>query len=243
METKEKLYSIRWCIMQELKKNPDSENLKDAIKIVSDLIGEAVPDISPGEVKPIVKGKTLGIVIGHTKGAGGAYSSTLKTNEYDLHTIIAAKCKAYGEKVGLNVIVETRDVGGVPGAYKRLLAQKPDACLELHFNAGGGEGTEVLFSDSFDKAGVNEAVFAGIILKKMIAAFGTKNRGLKRFAGSSGRGYQNVAQTTNVPSILTEAFFGDSKVDCAKVSGKYDDYARALVDGFAEFVREKKEKV
>lgn len=235
---KEKLYSIRWAITQALNKQPDDGYLKDAILLVSELIGDSVPDIKPVEVKPIVKGKTLGVVIGHVKGAGGAYAPTLKTNEYDLHTIIASKMKEYGGKIGLNVLVETRDVGGVPGAYQRLLAKKPDACLELHFNSGGGQGAEVLFSDTYDKAGINEAMFAGIVLKKMTSYLGLKSRGLKRFPGREGRGYQNVAQTTSIPSILTECFFGDSVSDCALIKNNYDTYAKCLVDGFAEFMKE-----
>lgn len=237
---KDKLYTIRWALTQELKKNPDSGNLKDAILLVSELIGDSAPPIKPIEVKPIVKGKTLGVVIGHTKGAGGAYAPTLKTNEYDLHIIIAKLMQDYGAKIGMNVIVETRDIGGVPGAYKRLLAKNPDACLELHFNSGGGQGAEVLFSDTYDKAGINEALFASLVLKKMTSYLGLKSRGLKRFPAREGRGYQNVAQTTNTPSILTECFFGDSASDCALIKGNYDKYAQALVDGFAEFVKEVK---
>lgn len=156
----------------------------------------------------------LGIIIGHTRKAKGAYSKTLGQSEYEYNSELAELMVKHSGTFGIDVLIETRDVGGIAGAYARMLKRKPAAIIELHFNAATAlaTGTETLYADSKDMAGVREVILAKMVNDAMVKALGLKDRGIKKLM-PGGRGYGNVAQTKNIPSILIEPFFGSNAKD------------------------------
>lgn len=91
-----------------------------------------------------------------------------------------------------------------------------DVVVQIHFNAGGGVGTEVLYTSSKGK------VFAERVVKELSKHF--KNRGAKK------RTDLYWLNNTKAPSILIEICFVDSKSD----TDYYKSNKRAIAKSIAE---------
>jgi hypothetical protein len=78
--------------------------------------------------------KRLGVVIGHTKASQGAVG-LFKQSEYVWNGHLAELMQLICSTAGIKMNTERRDIGGVVGAYKSMMAWKPDAIMELHFNS------------------------------------------------------------------------------------------------------------
>lgn len=178
----------------------------------------------------------LAVIIGHTKRAQGANSKILGS-EYVYNTDLAHRIQKYAEGEGVQVSIFTRDKGGISGAFKAALATKPHAIMELHYNAFNGKasGSEVLFSDNFDKAGVKELALAHLVSRAMASALGITNRGVKEIAKRGERGFHNLAQTTHVPGILLESGFGDNPNDAGRMKARKWQLAKSIVDAFLKW--------
>lgn len=246
-EIRDQYYTLRWYAKEIEKRSTEKkvqDLAKDMILQITKLLGEKIasePSEIPKPKAPVsgktpLKGKHISLVVGHTAKAGGAYSSYLKQNEYVYNSDLTKRTKAIVESLGGTCSIHFRDVGGVAGAYKAALAHKNLLCvIEYHFNAANGKatGSEVLFADSYDKAGLDELNLAQIVSASMANALSIKNRGAKRLAkGKSERGLQNVSQSTNIACILLETGFGDNdKIDAPAMGKKREALAKSIVDG------------
>lgn len=88
--------------------------------------------------------------------------------------------------------------------------------ISVHLNAGGGTGTEVLYTSSKGKP------YAEKVSKAIANSLGLKNRGAKK------RDNLYVLNHTNAPAILIECCFVDNKTDKAKWN--VDKCAKAAVE-------------
>ena len=86
-------------------------------------------------------------------------------------------------------------------AYARIDAWQPEAILELHFNAGGGTGTEMLYWHS-SSAG---SKLAGAVQDAVVGELGLYSRGLRPRADGE-RGSTSL-KASRYPTILCEPFF------------------------------------
>lgn len=236
-ETRDLLYTTRWAI-----KN-DHKDL--ALEKISEALGETKPvKRTPSGEKP-----KLAVVVGHTKRAGGAWAKApISKNEYDFNTEIAELMKKYADEYGIEVVVITRDKGGLRGAYQRVrewfgkkyevydevnnLEGENNCSIELHFNAAtpAATGTETLY-DNDPK--INKT-FAKMINDEMVNTLRLRDRGIKlRVRGN--RGHYNL-HLCEYPSCIVEPFFGSNKNDCARAFDKKEDYAKSLVRGAAKFL-------
>lgn len=173
----------------------------------------------------------IGIIVGHTKKAQGAYSKTLGESEYVYNFGLAELIRARAESLGDQVKIEKRDDGGISGAFKRILAWKPDCVIELHFNAANGKatGSECLFSDNYDKAGVRELALAHLLARGMADALGIVSRGVKERTSRGERGFNNLSQSTNTACVLIESGFGDNPADASRMKSRKGELAGAIV--------------
>lgn len=101
---------------------------------------------------------------------------------------------------------------------KKCNAHDVDLDISIHFNAGGGQGTEILLYNKNSKA----KSYAEKILKS-ICELGFKNRGLKY------RTDLYVLNKTKAPAMLIECCFVDSKTDISLYDA--DKLAQAIVYG------------
>ena len=97
--------------------------------------------------------------------------------------------------------------------------------LEIHFNAGGGTGSEIYVTDSEKGITVEES-----ILNNLCGTAGYNNRGVKR---KNFRVIQRI-KSQGISSALLEVCFIDSEMDIATYQQKKDLIARAIANGIAE---------
>lgn len=235
------LYTARWCLNED---PPKADGAKIEItNLINYLVGVETPEEKPSNPKdketptdadPIEA--VFAVVVGHEAKAPGA-DFALGGSEYQYNSDIAKRMEAYAARKYPNLKLHTiyRDGIGISGAYRKAAALKPDACLELHFNAfnGTAQGSETLCSiDSEDQK------FAGIIQAKVCEVFSRagRSRGVKVLS-RSGRGGQSVYSLPGSANCLVEPFFGDNKQEALLADERREVYAHALVDGTIEWLK------
>lgn len=240
-EQRGNLYSARWAVRELLEADPKNEKLKFAEAELSEALGESATGEKEEVSTPPVSAPTdkstgtLVVVVGHTKADGGA-TFALGGNEYKYNSAVAAEMKLYAKAKYPNFRVEVvfRDGVGISGAYAKAKTFKPDACIELHFNAANKKavGTETLSTnESMDK------MFSGVIQSAMCRVFERtgQSRGVK-ILKKGDRGAGNIYSLPGVANCLVEPFFGDTPSDAKLGQEKQSAYARALVDATVSFV-------
>ena len=100
-----------------------------------------------------------------------------------------------------------------------------DYVLEVHFNSGGGTGSEIFVTTSESDTGVEAA-----IMRQLCAAADYRNRGVKR---TNFRVISRV-KSQGVSSALLEVCFIDSAADIHTYTHKKNELIDAIVNGIAE---------
>lgn len=90
-------------------------------------------------------------------------------------------------------------------------AYKPDLALDIHNNAGGGDGFEVYHSI----VGGTGKILAQNI-EAEVKKIGQNSRGIKTKKDSSGSDYFGFIRSTNCPAVICEGVFVDNKADAAQ---------------------------
>lgn len=107
-------------------------------------------------------------------------------------------------------------------------AFSPDLALDIHNNAGGGDGAEVYHHYG---GGLGKTL-AENILKEMVNA-GQNSRGAKTRKNSAGRDYFAFIRETACPAVIVECAFLDNEKDVALIStsGGRKNIATAICKG------------
>ena len=146
----------------------------------------------------------IGIDCGHTaNGPGSGASGYL--NESRETRVVGRKVMEILRQAGHTVFDCTNDVARSVSENLRNIcrsanAQRLDAFYSIHFNAGGGQGSEV-----YTMTGTETPETARIL--DALAELGFRNRGTKK--GS----HLYVINRTDAPATLIEVCFVDSKTD------------------------------
>jgi N-acetylmuramoyl-L-alanine amidase len=143
-------------------------------------------------------------------GHGGADPGAIardKQKEKDLNLSIAKACGAYLTARGVQVqYSRTRDEDDpVSQEVAECNSFAPDLAVDIHNNAGGGDGAEAYHS----RAGGTGKTLAVNILAE-IAKLGQKSRGAKTRTNSAGRDYYAFIRQTTAPAVIVECAFVDS---------------------------------
>lgn len=104
-------------------------------------------------------------------------------------------------------------------------AYRPNLVVDIHFNAGGGQGFEVYYS----RVGGTSKKLAENInaeVKKLMSS-----RGVKTKIGDGGRDYFGIIRDTDAPAVLCEGGFVDSKKDADYIKANYRKLAEAYSKG------------
>lgn len=104
-------------------------------------------------------------------------------------------------------------------------AYKPDLVIDVHFNAGGGQGFEAYYS----RVGGTSKKLAENInneVKKIMSS-----RGVKIRLGDSGSDYFAIIRETVAPAVLCEGGFVDTKSDADFIKSNYKKLAEAYAAG------------
>lgn len=154
--------------------------------------------------------KRIFIGVGHGGSDSGAVANGLK--EKNLNLAIALACRdelvRHGVAVGMS---RTRDENDpLADEIRECNAFAPDFAVEIHNNAGGGDGVEIFHHFGGGKG----KILSQNILNEIIA-LGQNSRGLKTKKNSDGRDYFGWIRQTNAPACLVECAFVDNKKDVA----------------------------
>lgn len=143
-------------------------------------------------------------------GHGGKDSGAVGKNgslEKDLNLSIAKACGAALERSGVKVkLSRTRDENDpVDQEVAECNSFAPDLAVDIHNNAGGGDGAEAFYS----RVGGTGKTLAGNILAEL-TKLGQKSRGAKTRLNGSGSDYYAFIRNTKAPAAIVECAFVDS---------------------------------
>lgn len=146
------------------------------------------------------------IGVGHGGSDSGAVANGFK--ESNLNLAIANACANYLTRHGVDVLQSrTKDTDRtINSKVKEANAWGAELVVEIHNNAGGGDGAEVYHS----VVGNASKALAQNILDA-ITAIGQNSRGIKTKTGNGGRDYFGIIRDTYAPAVLVECAFMDTK--------------------------------
>lgn len=164
-------------------------------------------------------------------GHGGSDPGAVKyLVEKDVNLKMALACRDYLSKAGVETKISRENDKDSSISQKTSEANSwgADLALDIHNNAGAGEGAEVLHSIHYGKG----AELAKNILDEL-TKIGQKSRGTKTKQGSNGD-YFGFIRQTNMPAVITECVFVDNQKDAAKADT--DEECRAFGEAIAKGV-------
>ena len=150
---------------------------------------------------------------GHGGSDPGAVANGLK--EKDVNLAIAKACRDELKRHGVDVKLsrEKDDDETLDEKIGECNAFKPDYALDIHNNAGGGDGAEVYHHYGGGKGKtLSENILAAM------KEIGQNSRGAKVKKNSDGRDYFAFIRETAAPAVLVECAFLDHKTDVQMVS-------------------------
>ena len=172
---------------------------------------------------------TIYIAAGHGGSDPGAVSGKYIEKALTLKTALA--CQNYLRNYECETVMARTTDKSCTVAYKmeEVEQKRPSLVLEIHYNAGGGEGCEVYYWHTHAPS----KSLAQKVLAEMVK-LGQKSRGIKESkAGTSYNfGMCRQAATTGIPSILGEYAFVDNAKDQAKINS--DAKLRAVGEAYAK---------
>lgn len=150
--------------------------------------------------------KKVFIGVGHGGADPGAIAHD-KQKEKDLNLSIAKACGAYLTARGVAVKYSRTTDQDDPVAQEvaECNAYAPDLAVDIHHNAGGGDGAEAFHSIH---RGVGKSLAVNILTE--ITKLGQKSRGAKTRTNSAGRDYYAFIRDTKAPAVIVECAFVDS---------------------------------
>ncbi len=161
------------------------------------------------------------LVAGHGDGDPGACANGYKESELtrDFVDLLIAHLSQYAQ---VDIFDTSKNMYRYLKSGRTFNFSPYDYILEIHFNAGGGAGTEILVHTNQKGISVEEKIV------NSIATTGLKNRGVKR---SSNLGNMNRLFKQGKDYALLEICFIDSVEDMKNYSNNAAKIAKAVSDG------------
>jgi N-acetylmuramoyl-L-alanine amidase len=150
--------------------------------------------------------KKVFIGVGHGGSDPGAVANGFK--EKDLNLVIALACQDELARHGVLVkMSRTKDDNeSLTEKINECNSYAPDLALDIHNNAGGGDGAEVYHHY---KGGTGKTLANNILAE--VVAIGQNSRGAKIKTNSSGKDYFGFIRDTAAPAVIVECAFLDTK--------------------------------
>ncbi len=172
------------------------------------------------------------IGVGHGGADPGAVSGKHREAHYALD--IANACTSELKRHGVQVMQSRTSDTTESAAAKIAECNKysPDLALDIHLNAGCGDGFEVYHSITGGKG-----KSLALALEKAVKDIGQNSRGVKTRTNSSGRDYFGFIRQTNCPAVLVECAFIDSRdVQAVDTLAERQVMGRALAHGILAYL-------
>lgn len=148
------------------------------------------------------------IGVGHGGSDPGAVADSVR--EKDLNLSIALACRDELERHGVDVkMSRTKDENDPLGEeIKECNAYGPDLAVDIHNNAGGGDGAEVFYHHGGGKS----KMLAENVLAEIVKV-GQNSRGAKVRKNAAGKDYYGFIRETSCPAVIVECAFVDNATD------------------------------
>ncbi len=148
------------------------------------------------------------IGVGHGGSDPGAVANN--TKEKDLNLSIALACKDMLVKHGVSVkMSRTKDEDDtLSEEIRECNAFAPDLAVDIHNNAGGGDGAEAFYHYG---GGKGKALAENILSE--IVKVGQNSRGAKTKKNSNGKDYYGFIREVSAPAVIVECAFVDNASD------------------------------
>lgn len=152
--------------------------------------------------------KKVFIGVGHGGSDPGAIGNGFK--EKDLNLSIAVACKDVLERHGVEVLMSryTDENDSIKEEIKECNATSPLLAIDIHNNAGGGDGFEAYYHF---KGGLSKTLAENI--EGEVIKLGQNSRGCKTKIGNGGVDYYGFIRETVCPAIVLECCFVDNEKD------------------------------
>lgn len=163
------------------------------------------------------------ISAGHGGNDPGAVANGLK--EKDINLVIALACEAELKRHGVEVKMRrTTDVGATSEQVAKVCNEySPTLAVDIHNNAGGGNGAEAYYS----QLGGTDKLLATNILNE-VKVIGQNSRGIKTKKNSNGEDYYYFIREVNAPSVIVECAFLDNSEDVKIIDTKVEQEAMGV---------------
>lgn len=163
-------------------------------------------------------------------GHGGSDSGAVKyLVEKDVNLKMAKACHDYLTARNVDVLMgRDADVDRTSSQITNMCNDyNPDCAVDIHNNAGGGDGFEVYHSINSGSRGIPLAK----AIEAEVIKIGQNSRGLKSRRGDNGDYYYFIRQIA-CPSVICEGVFVDNKADAAQADT--DEECRAFGEAYAK---------
>lgn len=164
-------------------------------------------------------------------GHGGSDPGAVKyLKEADVNLNMALACRDYLEANGVIVKMSRIKDENDPlnEEVKECNAFNPDLAVDIHNNAGGGDGFEVIYSIT---GGASKILAQNI--EAEVKSIGQNSRGLKVRKNASGNDYFGFIRLTKCPAVIVEGVFVDNAADVkiADTLAEQQEFGRAYARG------------
>ena len=177
--------------------------------------------------------KRVYVGIGHGGYDSGAVGNGFK--EKDLTLSIGKYCNERLKQYGIETkISRTTDCdSSINSKVTASNAFKADVCMDIHINAGGGDGSEVYYShvSAPGKKLAQSIVDATLAIRQ-------NTRGIKTRVDDDGTDYFGMIRMTDAPAVLVECAFIDNATDIQIINteAKRKVFGYAIADGVAKYL-------
>lgn len=154
------------------------------------------------------------IGVGHGGADPGAVANGLMEKNVNLSMALAMKEELERQGVAVGISRTTDETVGLELEIQKCKSFAPDIAVEVHNNAGGGQGFEVLCQTG--KCAVQSKKLAESI-EAQVCAFDQKSRGCKTRLAQNGSDYFGWLRQLEIPAILCEGAFLDNLADVAMI--------------------------
>jgi hypothetical protein len=231
--SKADLFTARWHLATG-KPVPGGGPLESLYEVLTPILGPmpgTLPVPDPGPVTPPppgpvpVKKVKVAVVIGHNARAAGAdVLPPLDLSEFAFNSAVSEKLLALsgGTEIEMKRFFREYSSAGyaaeIDRCYGMVNLWKPDFCVEMHFNGGGGNYAMMIVAK-----GSLPGVTAGAAMLEVIS----RDLGIPIWTNGTPRGISQLSRgdrggrsvwAAGCPCVLTEPFFGDHAAHAARVA-------------------------
>ena len=166
--------------------------------------------------------------VGHGGSDPGAAANNTKEKHLNLSIALACRDELVRHGVSVKMSREKDENDPIGEEVKECNAYGPDLAVDIHNNAGGGDGAEVFHHHGGGKG----KTLAENILAEIVKV-GQNSRGIKTRVNSQGKDYYAFIRNTTCPAVIVECAFVDNATDLKILAteGQRKDMGVAIAKG------------